>query len=204
MPTQPSVLNHERLTTAGALLIPSRLSADALHRLVKLCGGRRLALLTEASAAYEPEMRQAIASCGLPAWERGAESDCASAVTAVHNGTLLICVPPAVAALRGSSVLVPLSVLEDLCEWNLPVQPLGVDLPRESALSVENTGSLAECVFCFAPTIPAGQVSTASVRHAAGPHQRHCRGLRHTPGFPGTSGTAHRGGSQKTRRLLAH
>lgn len=166
MASQPSVLNHDRLTAGGALLIPSRLTSDGLQRLIKLCAGRRLALLTETNTAYDAAMRQAITGCGLQTWERGTESDCASAATAVQNGTLLICVPPAVAALRGSSVMVPRAVLEDLCEWSLPVQPVGVEVPRDSGLSVESTGALAECVFCFAPLIPAGQVTMAAVRQA--------------------------------------
>ena len=164
MPSQPSVLHAELLAANGALLIPSRLDAADLAKLIRLCNGRRLALLTESSAAYAPALRQAISSSGLPAWERGVESDCASAVTALHNGTLIICVPPAVTALRGTSVQIPLSVLEDLCEWNLPVQPLGVDHPRESSLSVESAGPLAESVFCFAPVLAPGQVSLAAVR----------------------------------------
>jgi len=164
MPHPSSVLHADRLTTSGALLIPSRLDAADLTRLLRLCQGRRTALLTEAEGAYAPALRQAISASGLPAWERGSESDCASAVTALHNGTLVICVPPAAVALRGTSVHVPLSVLEDLCEWGLPVQPLGVDHPRESCLSVESAGPLAESVFCFAPLLAGPQVSLASVR----------------------------------------
>jgi acyl-[acyl-carrier-protein]-phospholipid O-acyltransferase/long-chain-fatty-acid--[acyl-carrier-protein] ligase len=164
MPHHPSVLHAELLAAGGALLIPSRLDAADLTKLLRFCHDRRLALLTESEGAYPPPLRQAIASSGLPAWERGSESDCASAVTAIHNGTLVICVPPAVTALRGTSVHLPLSVLEDLCEWGLPMQPLGVDHPRESCLSVESPGSLAESVFCVAPLIPGPQVSLASVR----------------------------------------
>ena len=166
MPHPSTVLHADRLTPGGALLIPSRLDGPDLTKLMKVCQGRRLALLTEAGTAYPPAVRQAIASSGLPVWERGTEGDCASAVTAIHNSTLVICVPPAVSALRGTSVLVPLSVLEDLCEWGLPVQPLGVDHPKESALSVESTGPLADSVFCFAPVIVANSVSLASVRQA--------------------------------------
>ncbi len=166
MPHQPSVLHADLLTSGGALLIPARLDAADLTKLLRLCQNRRVALLTEAASCYGPPLRQAISSSGLPAWERGSESDCASAVTAVQNGTLVICVPPPAAALRGTSVHVPLSVLEDLSEWGLPVQPLGVDHPRECCLSVESPGPLAECIFCFAPVIEGSRVSVASVRQA--------------------------------------
>lgn len=166
MPAQAPVLHSDRLTSSGALLIPARLDAAGFGKLIRLCQGRRLALLTEAGNSCPPTLRQAMNSTGLPVWERGVESDCASAVAAVQNGTLVIAVPPAVAAVRGTSVLLPLAMLEDLCAWGLPVQPLGVDHPPEGALSVEATGSLADSVFCFAPVIPGSAVTLAAVRQA--------------------------------------
>ena len=166
MPSQPPVLHADRLTTGGALLIPTRLDAADLAKLIRLCQGRRLALLTEAATAYAPGVKQAILSSGLPSWERGTASDCESAATAVHNGTLVICVPPAVSALRGTSILVPRIILEDLCEWHLPVQPLGVDHPAEQSLKIESSSGLAESVFCFAPVIPGSSVTLPAVQEA--------------------------------------
>ena len=87
-----------------------------------------------------PAMQQAIAASGLPVWERGSESESESAATAVHSGSLVICVPPSLTARPGSTVLVPQAVLGDVCEWNLPVQTVGVDHPRTECLSVENPG----------------------------------------------------------------
>ena len=166
MASQPTVLHADRLTNGGALLIPTRLDAADLTKLIRVCQGRRVALLTEVSAAYAPAMKQALAASGLTLWERGTESDCESAATAVHSGTIVICVPPAVAALRGTSVLVPRSILEDLCEWNLSVQPLGVDHPAEQSLKVESSSGLADSVFCFSPVIPGSSVTLPAVQEA--------------------------------------
>ncbi len=166
MPSLSSVLHFDRLTSGGALLIPSRLNAADLTKLVKLCHGRRLAFLTESSTAHAPEVKQALASSGLPVWERTREADCESAATAVHGGMLVICVPPAVTASSVTNVLIPRAVLEDLCEWALPVQPLGVDHPRERCLSVEAPGSLPESVLCFAPPIAGKNVTIPAVREA--------------------------------------
>ena len=166
MPSQPTVLHADRLTPGGALLIPTRLDAADLTKLIRVCQGRRLALLTEASAAYAPGMKQALLASGLTSWERATESDCESAATAVHNGTIVICVPPAVAALRGTSVFVPRSIIEDLCEWNLPVQPVGVDHPAEQSLRVESGSGLPDSVFCFAPVIPGSGVTLPAVQEA--------------------------------------
>jgi len=164
MASNSTVIHADRLTSGGALLIPSRLDAADFARLLRICHGRQLALLTEAVAAYPPAMQQALSASGLEVWERGSESDCESAATAVHSGVLVICVPPAVASLPGTTVLVPRSVLEDLCEWNLPVQPLGVDHPREHRLTIENPGSQPESVFCIAPVIPAHHVTLPAIQ----------------------------------------
>ncbi len=161
-----SILHPDRLTSTGALLIPSRLSAGDLVKLIKACHGRRLALLTEASAANSPEVRQAVTASGLPVWERASEGDCEAAATAVHSGVLVICVPPAVKAAAATNVLMPRTVLEDLCEWNLPVQPLGVDHPREHLLTVESHGSQPDSVFCFGQVIPGKSVSMPVVQEA--------------------------------------
>lgn len=161
-----SVLHLEHLTGGGALLIPSRLDAADLVKLIKICHGRRLALLTEPPAACAPGMQQALSASGLPRWERSDAGDCESAATAVHSGVIVICVPPAVAAIPGTGVLLPRAVLEDLCEWNLPVQPLGVDHPREHCLSVENPAAMPESTFCFAPAIAGANVSPAAVQEA--------------------------------------
>ncbi len=166
MPSQPPVLHADRLTSGGALIIPTRLDAADLTKLIRVCQGRQLALLTEAAAAYAPAVKQALSASGLTMWERGTETDCESAATAIQNGTLIICVPPAVAAVRGTSVAVPRSILEDLCEWNLPVQPLGVDHPAEQSLRVESRSGLADSVFCFAPVIPGQSVTLPAVQEA--------------------------------------
>lgn len=166
MPSHSTVLHSDRLTSGGALLIPARLSATDLVKLIKVCQGHRLALLTEAAQANAPEVRQAVTASGLQVWERTSETDCESAATAVQNGVLVICVPPAVSAMPATNVLMPRTVLEDLCEWNLPVQPVGVDHPRERCLSVESPGSLVESVFCFAQVIPGKNVSLPVVQEA--------------------------------------
>ena len=166
MASQPSVLHAERLTSGGALLIPTRLNAADLTKLIRLCHGRQIALLTEATAAYAPAVKQAFLASGLTTWERATETDCESAATAVQNGAIVICVPPAVAAVRGTNLAVPRSILEDLCEWNLPVQPLGVDHPAEQCLSVESSSGLADSVFCFGPVIPGDSVTLPAVQEA--------------------------------------
>ncbi|HWB05344.1 MAG TPA: AMP-binding protein [Verrucomicrobiales bacterium] len=161
-----SVLHSDRLTSAGALLIPSRLSGADLAKLIKVCHGRRLALLTEAAGSLAPDVRHMVTASGLQVWDRTSEGDCTAASTAVQNGMLVICVPPAVTALAATNLLVPRTVLEDLCEWNLPVQPLGVDHPREFCLTVEHAGSNPESVLCFAPLISAKNVSLPVVQEA--------------------------------------
>jgi acyl-[acyl-carrier-protein]-phospholipid O-acyltransferase / long-chain-fatty-acid--[acyl-carrier-protein] ligase len=166
MASHPTVLHADKLTSGGALLIPSRLDAGDLARLIRICHGRQLALLTEARAAHSAALQQLMSSSGLAVWERGSESDCASAATAVHSGVMVIYVPPTVASIPGTNVLVPRTVLEDLCEWNLPVQPMGVDHPRESCLTVENPGSQPEMVFCFAPVIPGNAVTLPTLQEA--------------------------------------
>lgn len=165
MASHPNVLHADRLTSGGALVIPARLDAADLARLLKICQGRQVALLTEGSTAYAASVQQAISGSGLKVWERGSERDCESAATAVQNGTLVICIPPAVSARPGTNLLIPRSILEDLCEWGLPVQPLGVDHPREGQLTVEGPVA-SEAVFCFASPIPGAGVTLPAVQEA--------------------------------------
>lgn len=153
-----SALHADRLTSGGALVIPSQLEAADLARLIRSFPGRKIALLTEAASASTTAMKQAISATGLPAWERGVESDCESAATAVHAGTLVLYVPPAVSATAGSAIKVPRTALEDLSEWGLPVQPVGVDHPGVGFLGAD-AGGAEGAVFVIGSLITGQNVS---------------------------------------------
>ena len=127
-----------------------------LTRLLKGLNGRKVVLLTETDAVLGAEMRQAVGSSGLPRLIRTEMSSHAAVPQAVAAGAAVIAVTPAVASLRATNVRVPHAVIEDLCGFGVPVQPIGVDLPQEHCLSVESPGSFPEVVLCVMPVIAAG------------------------------------------------
>ena len=160
------VLHPERLSDRGALLVPSRCAPAALARFVKLLAGRKIALLADPDAALAPEVRQFVHSSGLTRHDRLDVSSHASVPQAVASGTVVIAVTPQVASLRSSNLGIPRPILEDLCRFGVPLQPVGVDLPREHCLSIESPGVLPEAVLCPMPVIPPDRLSVPALQAA--------------------------------------
>ena len=147
------LLQAERLSSRGVLLLPSRLSGADLGRLVKLCGDSQVSLFSGPAETLAPDVRQAVASSGLPLIDR-ASPDFADAVArVVGGGGKVICVLPGVTAPPAASMEVPRAVLEDVCRCGVPVQPVGVDHPRAAPLSADAGGG-AESTLCVGSVIP--------------------------------------------------
>ncbi|RFC52904.1 MAG: acyl-[acyl-carrier-protein]-phospholipid O-acyltransferase / LCFA-[acyl-carrier-protein] ligase [Verrucomicrobia bacterium] len=161
-----TLLHSERLSDRGVLFLCSQSQPAVLTRLLKGLNGRKVVLLTETDAVLGAEMRQAVGSSGLPRLIRTEMSSHAAVPQAVAAGAAVIAVTPAVASLRATNVRVPHAVIEDLCGFGVPVQPIGVDLPQEHCLSVESPGSFPEVVLCVMPVIPAGRAAHPLVQAA--------------------------------------
>ena len=160
------ILNQDQLTTKGALLLPSRLDAGDLQRIIKLCGGRSLALLTEGESGITPALQSAIRSSGLSQFPRMDEHSRETVAAAVEKGTLILCIPPAVQSRRATNVLIPRDYLTDIAGYQLPTQCIGVEHPQENALDVEDRSSLPACVFQLSPLLPGADATPAALQQA--------------------------------------
>ncbi len=161
-----TVLHTDLLTSDGVLLIPARLTAADLPRLVKLAGNRPVTLLTESDAAYAPETAHAIAALHLAAIERGTAGSYEAIHAALHQQGVVLYVPPTVTAPHLPNLAIPRLLLEDLCQQGAPVQAVGVDYPRAEVLSIDPGGNPAEVVYCVSAVIPAAAVTYPAVQAA--------------------------------------
>ena len=162
-----TVLHQDQLTSHGVLLIPARLCAADLPRLVRLAGSRPVTLLTEPGAAYATDIGQAIAALSLPVIERGSGGSSDAVLAVVHQQGTVLYVPPTVTAPPVANLAIPRLLLEDLCRLGVPVQPVGVDYPRAEVLSIGGGSSVpAEVVYSIGGVIPDDDVTFAAVQAA--------------------------------------
>lgn len=157
------LLQAENLCRAGALLLPSRLSAADLPRLLKLCSGRAVTLLMETENAHSPETLSAMSAAGLPVIRRATPDFPQAVAAAVGEGRLVLCVPPSVTAPAGAAYEIPRATLEDVCRCGVPVQPVGIDHPAAASLAVSGTDDLPEAILCVGPVIPAENVAVPTL-----------------------------------------
>ena len=162
-----TILHQDHLTSHGVLLIPARLTAADLPRLIKLAGSRPVTLLTEANASYGTETAHGIASLSLATIEQGTAGSVVAVQAAVQQQGVVLYVPPTVIAPPVANLAIPRLLLEDLCHLGVPVQPVGVDYPRAEALSIDGgSATPAEVVYSVGRVIPAAEVTYAAVQAA--------------------------------------
>ncbi len=159
----PHILHPERLTSEGALLVPSRLNTGDFLRLIKHCSRRSLALLIEDPASYPQDLRQALQNTNLTTKLRSEPDTLEWAQQVVKQGALLIAVPPILTVRRATILHLPEEWLADVGSYGVTTQGLAIEYLREHCLSVEDTGATPETVWCFTDPVPAAQASPASL-----------------------------------------
>lgn len=160
-----TVLRQELVARDGVLLLPTRLAPDDLARLPKVLTGRKVAWLHEPADTLDPAIRAALQQVDGEKWDRDSAGRAAT-VTAVTQGTIVIYVQAAVTAMRGTVCRIPRPQLEELLSWNLPVQPLAVEHPRECALAVEPESQLQDAVYCFSRALSPERATLAALVEA--------------------------------------
>ena len=158
------VLHPELLASAGALVIPTRLSGGDLQQLAAVAAGRKLALLVEPKAVFKPDQQSAMEALGIRIYKLGdSQREIAGLVNA---GTLVIFVPGQASAQPAANLTIPRSTLQSLVDLDLPVQPVVVDHPRDSLLRVENPSRQRESVVVMLPVIAADSLTLPSLWEA--------------------------------------
>ncbi len=159
------VLHPELLASAGALVIPTRLSGGDLQQLAAVASGRKLALLVEPTAVFKPDQQAAMDALGVRTYKLGPDSQHEIA-GAVDAGTLVIFVPGQVRAQPAANLTIPRSTLQSLVDLDQPVQPVFVDHPQDSLLRVENPSRQRESVIVVLSVITADAVTLPSLWEA--------------------------------------
>lgn len=159
------VVHAENLQAGGVLVVCNRLRPHDLPRLVRLFGDRRPSLLEAVAPGAGEEMRQAVQATGLPVIPFTADGIDALLRT-ISSGQPVVFVPPQVAALPLLSPELPGTVLADLASLGVPVQPVGVDHPREFSLRVDPTAGAAPVIYSIGPVVPAEELTPGSLQEA--------------------------------------
>lgn len=159
------IIHRERIPATGCLVIPGRLDPGFILALERLFTGRKITWLVEETALYDPAVRAHLEKSGSGAMF--SKSDAAPAAagsqlkTYLEGGGVLIYVPGRATTRGATPCHIPADHLKTLCGFELPVLPIAIDCPRESALSIERLSSLPTAVFSIGKPIEAGKASVA-------------------------------------------
>ncbi|MGI8603024.1 MAG: AMP-binding protein [Verrucomicrobiales bacterium] len=132
------LLHSDFLPASGALVVPTRLNAAEAGELHRHFSGRIAVILRP---------------------ENLAQGDTEVACQAVKDGGFAVFQPSPSSGWRGSLSDLPRDTMEALLELGLPVVPLAIDRPGESALAIESSSSLPEAVLVFGRLIEADQLT---------------------------------------------
>ncbi len=160
------VLHKERIPGTGVLVIPGRLNHEQLLQLEKLFTGRKITWLIEENSSHDPAVRSHLERSGSGAMFSAAdgapEAAGAQLQSYLDHGGVLIYVPGKASTRNASAIHVPADDLRALCAFRLPILPVAIDCPRESALSIERKSSLPPSVLCIGNPVSAEQSSVAA------------------------------------------
>ena len=170
MPLAPTILNKERIPTHGVLVVPGRLDFDQLLEIESIFSKRRITWLIEESAHHDPAIRAHLEKSNSGAMfsiaDAAPEAAGKELKTYLDNGGVLIHVPGTANTRNATPCHIPSAELRVLCSFGLPILPIAIDCPHESAFSIENTNALPSAVIVIGQEIPAVSVSIASYRQA--------------------------------------
>ncbi len=147
-------------------MIPGRIDFHQLLHLEKLFAGRKVTWLVEEHSNHEGPLRAFLEKSGSGAMFSATDTAPAAAgsqlATYLADRGVLIYVPGRAEARVGTPCHIPAAHLHTLCAFDLPVLPIAVDCPRESALSTESQSSLPQAVFGIGRLIPGPGASIAA------------------------------------------
>jgi acyl-[acyl-carrier-protein]-phospholipid O-acyltransferase/long-chain-fatty-acid--[acyl-carrier-protein] ligase len=164
------LLHKERIPQHGVLVVPGRINLNQLVEIERIFADRQITWLIEESSHHEPALRGYLEKSRSGAMFSVEDSapDAAGAQlkSYLENGGVLIHVPGKVATRNATPCHIPSKELGVLCSFGLPILPVAIDCPRESALAIESKSSLPESVIAIGKEIPAASASIAAYRQA--------------------------------------
>jgi acyl-[acyl-carrier-protein]-phospholipid O-acyltransferase/long-chain-fatty-acid--[acyl-carrier-protein] ligase len=170
MPHAPTILHEERIPTHGVLVVPGRLDFGQLLEIESVFSKRRITWLIEESAHHDPAIRAHLEKSNSGAMfsiaDAAPEAAGKELKSYLDGGGLLIHVPGTANTRNATPCHIPSAELRVLCSFGLPILPIAIDCPHESALSIENTNALPSATIVIGQEIPAASVSIATYRQA--------------------------------------
>jgi acyl-[acyl-carrier-protein]-phospholipid O-acyltransferase/long-chain-fatty-acid--[acyl-carrier-protein] ligase len=170
MPLAPTTLNKERIPANGVLVVPGRLDFDQLLEIEGIFSKRRITWLIEESAHHDPAIRAHLEKSNSGAMfsiaDAAPEAAGKELKTYLDNGGVLIHVLGTANTRNATPCHIPSAELHVLCSFGLPILPIAIDCPHESALSIEKTNALPSAVIVIGQEISAASVSIATYRQA--------------------------------------
>jgi len=168
MSSAVKILHKDRLPATGCLVVPGRVEPTELPQLEQLFAGRKVTWLIEENASLDPAAQAFLERSGSGAVFSDSDADPAAAGAQlkglIEDGAVLIHVHGRAVARRAVPCHVPGATLRTLGSFGLPLLPVAIDYPRESALSVERLHSLPRAVIAIGREIPAAEASGPALR----------------------------------------
>ena len=170
MSLAPQILHQERVPANGVLVVPGRLDFEQLLEIEGIFAKRRITWLIEESAHHDPAVRAHLEKSNSGAMFSIADAAPEAAGKQLKNflddGGVLIYVPGLANTRNATPCHIPSAELRVLCSFGLPILPIAVDCPHESALSIEDNDTLPSALMVIGHEIPAASVSISSYREA--------------------------------------
>lgn len=161
-------LHQDRIPSTGCLVVPGRVDFHELLHLQQLFSDRSITWLIEDSAPLDPMVQGFLEQSGSGAAFSDADGDPASAgeqlKSSLEGNGVLIFIHGKANARAGTPCHIPGATLRTLGAFGLPLLPIGIEYPRESALTIERTASLPRAILAIGKQIPANQASCAALR----------------------------------------
>jgi acyl-[acyl-carrier-protein]-phospholipid O-acyltransferase/long-chain-fatty-acid--[acyl-carrier-protein] ligase len=134
-----------------------------LRALAQILGDRLRGLLVEEDAYYDAGQKEAMNALGVAQFPLRGKGGAASVEEATGADGCVVYVPPPVVAQPGTVVHIPRAALEMIINLGPAVQPVLVDHPRKTKLTIERLSAHKETLVAFGRRLEAGAASLADV-----------------------------------------
>lgn len=161
-------LYQDRIPASGCLVVPGRVEFHELLHLQQLFKDRTITWLIEENAPLDPMVQGFLEQSGSGAVFSDSDANPAAAGEQlkglIEGDGVLVFIHGKANARAGTPCHIPGATMRTLGAFGLPLLPIGIEYPRESALTIERTASLPRAILAVGNLIPAELASSAALR----------------------------------------
>ena len=164
------IIGADRLPSTGTILVPGSLNLPQLLALESKLSDRSVTFLAEESLTLDSEVqkhleRPKVNGASFSRTDNHASVKSALEPALANNGVVLF-VPGVANARPGTPTIVPSDILKFLCQLDLGITPLAVNIPTKCRLSIEPATGLPAAILTFGIPLPAGEASLAAYQES--------------------------------------